>query len=92
MVLLIGRPVKNAGGYCRHVSVNLVATLGKPVTLAGVIDQGRRVVSDLLGGVTVPDLAVFVDRQYQRGVRTDPGHRSETQRLAGERFAGPLAR
>ncbi|MEV5765473.1 hypothetical protein AB0L34_13010 [Micromonospora sp. NPDC052213] len=54
------------------MSVDLVATLGEPVTLDAVLRSGRQVLSDLLG-VAAPELVVFADREYQRGVRIDGG-------------------
>jgi hypothetical protein len=62
------------------MSVELVASLGKPVTLDAVLRSGRQVVSDLLGAAA-PDLVVFADRRYHQGERTDDGRRLTTAEL-----------
>jgi hypothetical protein len=36
--------------------VDVVATLGKPITLAALLDETRRITSEMLGLTTVPDL------------------------------------
>jgi hypothetical protein len=52
------------------VSIDLEATLRTPITLALLIDRARTVLSDLLGGVEVPDIAVMTD--YRRARRLGP--------------------
>ena len=58
--------------YRDEMSVDLVATLEKPVTLDAVLQSGRQVLADLLG-VAAPELVVVVDREYRQGVRLGGG-------------------
>jgi len=73
------------------MSVDLDATLRKPITLAAVLEQARTIVPDLLGIITVPGLVVFGDRQYQQGARTDPGRCLDAAELAGAVIGDPIA-
>jgi hypothetical protein len=73
------------------VSVDLEATLRKPITLAAMREQARTILSDLLGAATVPDLAIFADRQYRQGVRTDPGRCLDAAELTATAIGGPIA-
>lgn len=72
------------------VSLDLTATLRKPVPLAAVVERGRRTLADLLGTTTAPDLVVFADRGYRRGVRTDPGRRLGAAELDATVIGGPI--
>ena len=47
------------------MSVDLTATLPRPITLAAMLDQGRRTLSDLLAITAIPKLQVFADRRDQ---------------------------
>lgn len=73
------------------MSVDLEATLREPVTLAALIERAYAVLSDLLGIITVPNLAVFVDRRYQKGIRVVPGRCLGAAELAATVIGGPIA-
>jgi hypothetical protein len=72
------------------MSVSLEASMYKPITLAAVIDQTRDILSGLLGLATMPELVVVADRQYDDGVRTDPGHRLDAAELGGTVIGDPI--
>lgn len=72
------------------MSVDLRATLRKPITLAEVLEQARTILSALLGMITVPGLAAFADRRYQQGTRTDPGHCLDAADLAATVIGDPI--
>jgi hypothetical protein len=73
------------------VSVDLGATLGKSITLGAVVDESHAILAALLGVAAVPDLAVFVDREYDRGVRVGPGRRLGVTELAATIVGDPIA-
>ncbi|MDR7278785.1 hypothetical protein [Catenuloplanes atrovinosus] len=59
------------------MSVDLEATLERPVAFADVLNAAREVLSVMLNVSTVPALAVFADREYQQGQRVGQGRRLE---------------
>lgn len=73
------------------MSVDLAATLRQPITLAAMLERTRTILSDLLGIARVPDLEIFVDRQYQQGVRTTPGRCLDAAELAAAVIGDPIA-
>jgi hypothetical protein len=70
------------------MSVDLVGTLPRPVTLAAVVDQARTTLAELLGDPAVPELAVIRDRAYDKGVRTHAGRPLTTGELAVTEIGG----
>lgn len=70
------------------MSADLVATLSKPVTLAAVIDDARRILSELLAINDVPDLIVFSHREFPR-TRNSPGRRLDIAELETTEVGGP---
>jgi hypothetical protein len=63
------------------MSVDLVATLARPVTLDAVLRSGRQVLSDILG-VAAPALVAFADQQYNQGKCIDQGRMLATTQLS----------
>jgi hypothetical protein len=75
--------------YGRVVSVDLEATLDRPVALGAVLSEARKVLSDVLN-TAVPGLVVFVDREYWQGERVGLGRRLDTAELRDLVIGGPI--
>lgn len=70
--------------YGRVVSVDLEATLDRPITLGAVLSEARQVLSDVLNAA-VPGLVVFVDREYRQGEPGGSGRQLGPGRASGSR-------
>jgi hypothetical protein len=65
------------------VSIDLTASLPRPITLAASVDAGRTRLAHLLGLPDVPELAVLADRRYEQGRLVSTGRRLDTAELTG---------
>ncbi|SCL45647.1 hypothetical protein GA0070606_0819 [Micromonospora citrea] len=72
------------------MSVDLEATLPRPLTLAAVLTAARDTLTDLLGLDAVPGLHVVADRRYERGRRLCEGRRLTGPELLSTVIGGPV--
>lgn len=63
------------------MSVDLEATLARPISLAEMVTAARATLSELLGVDTTPELSVFTDRRYEQGRRVASGRRLDAAEL-----------
>jgi hypothetical protein len=72
------------------VSVDLEATLPRPLTLAAVLAATRGMLAELLGLDAVPGLCVVADRRYEQGRRLCEGRRLTGPELLSTVIGGPI--
>lgn len=72
------------------MSVDLVATMPRPVALDVLVAAAREAMADLLCLPAAPVMTVFADRRYDQGHRTDPGRRLSAADLAAQLVGGPV--
>jgi hypothetical protein len=73
------------------MSVDLEATMEKPVPLADVLGTAQEILRVMLNVAAVPALAVFADREYREGQRVGPGRRLGAAEQAKVMIGTPLA-
>ncbi|MBQ1009504.1 hypothetical protein KBX53_00730 [Micromonospora sp. M51] len=63
------------------MSVDLEATVARPISLAEVVTAARATLAELLGMTTTPELIIVTDRRYEQGRRVDSGRRLDAAEL-----------
>lgn len=63
------------------MSVDLEATVARPISLAELVTAARATLAELLGITTTPELSVVTDRRYEQGRRVDSGRRLDAADL-----------
>lgn len=74
------------------MSVDLEATLARPISLAELMIAARATLAELLGLDTTPELSVFTDRRYEQGRRIAPGRRLDAAELRSTTIGDRLER
>ncbi|WP_328380927.1 hypothetical protein OHQ88_23015 [Micromonospora zamorensis] len=74
------------------MSVDLEATLARPISLAEMVTAARATLAELLGLDTTPELSVFTDRRYEQGRRVASGRRLDEAELRSTTIGDPLER
>ncbi|MFD6680806.1 hypothetical protein [Micromonospora parva] len=63
------------------MSVDLEATVARPISLAELVTAARATLAELLGITTTPELSVVTDRRYEQGRRVDSGRRLDAAEM-----------
>ncbi|WP_433315775.1 hypothetical protein ACQP0U_03705 [Micromonospora sp. CA-269861] len=74
------------------MSVDLEATLARPISLAELVNAARATLAELLGVDTTPELSVFADRRYEQGRRVAAGRRLDAAELRSTTIGDPIER
>ncbi|MCO1593791.1 hypothetical protein M8C17_01275 [Micromonospora sp. RHAY321] len=72
------------------MSIDLEASLPRPVPLAAVLTAARNTLTELLGVDATPGLSVVVDRRYEQGRRIAVGRRLGGSELLSTTIGDPI--
>ncbi|MBM0255984.1 hypothetical protein [Micromonospora sp. 4G55] len=72
------------------MSIDLEASVLRPVPLADVLTAARSTLAELLGMDAIPELSVVVDRRYERGRRVGVGRRLDEAQLLSTTIGDPI--